>query len=137
MIHIQPNMTREYWDRLQAELKDGPKEMSTWAIPPREGSFYARAASDRVFIEGKTIKGIRTIAYPEFEKLSKHYNEYLDGAAGVKQKMREELGYNTPYLLTLLHHAVEEAPAEEPEPEAPKKPQPERVVHYRPRPRRA
>ncbi len=129
-------MTREYWDKLQAELKGKTLELETWAIPPRSGSFYARSVSDRVFIEGKSIKGIRTIAYPEFEKLAKYYNDYIDGVAGVKQKMRDELGYNTPYILTLLHHIVEEPSVGEPEEEAPKKVVPERKKFYRSRPRR-
>ena len=129
-------MAREYWEKLQTELKGKTLELKTWAIPPRSGSFYARAVSDRIFIEGKIIKGIRSIAFLEFEKLAKYYNDYLDGTVGVKQKMRDELGYNTPYVLTLLHHVLEEAPAEEPEPEAPKKAAPERKKYYRSRPQR-
>ena len=123
-------MTREYWDKLQAELKGKNLELETWAIPPRSGSFYARAVSDRVFIEGKSIKGIRTITFSEFEKLAKYYNDYIDGIVGVKQKMRDELGYNTPYILTLLNHIIEAAPSEEPEPVAPKKAVPE-IKYYR------
>ena len=128
-------MMREYWEKLQAELKGKNLELETWAIPPRSGSFYARAVSDRVFIEGKSIKGIRTIAFSEFEKLAKYYNDYVDGTVGVKQKMRDELGYNTPYILTLLNHILEEKPVEEVEPVTKKKAAPVQK-HYRSRPQR-
>ncbi len=136
MIHIQENKIKEYWEKLQSELKGKTLELETWAIPPRKGSFYARGVSDRVFIEGKSIKGIRTITFAEFEKLAKYYNDYVDGVAGVKQKLRDELGYNTPYVLTLLHYCLEEAPVvEEEEPIVKKKATPE-IRHYRSRPRR-
>jgi hypothetical protein len=50
--------------------------------------------------------------------------------------MRGELGYNTPYILTLIHHSLEDAPVEqEEEPVIKKKAHPE-IVHYRSRPRR-
>ena len=128
-------MTKEYWEKLQAELKGKTLELETWAIPLRSGSFYARAVSDRIFIEGKSIKGIRTITFSEFEKLTKYYNDYVDGILGVKQKMRDEIGYNTPYILTLLNHILEEVPAEESELVAPKKTATEHK-HYRSRPQR-
>lgn len=135
MSHIQPNKIRQYWENLQAELKKGTLDLETWALEPTGGHFYARAVSDRVFIEGKGIKGIRTVGFPEFEKAAKHYNDYVDGAAGVKQKLRDEVGYNTSYILTLIHHAleVEASPPAEEEPEPPKKPEPIRIRHYRSR----
>ena len=136
MIHLQETKIRECWDKLQAELKGKTIELETWAIPPREGSFYARGVSDRVFIEGKSIKGIRTITFPEFEKLAKFYNDYVDGVSGVKQKMRGELGYNTPYILTLIHHSLEDTPVEQEEEPVVKKKAPPEIVHYRSRPRR-
>jgi len=126
---------KDHWDRLQAELKGKTLELETWAIPPRKGSFYARAVSDRVFVEGKSIKGIRTISFPEFVKLAKYYNDYIDSVPGVKQRMRDELGYNTPYVLTLLHHILEEPPTE-PEPEAPRRAVSEPRQYYKSRPRR-
>ena len=133
MIRIQPNKVRDYWERLQAELKIGNLELETWALKNRGGRFYARAASDRIFIEGKGIKGIRSIGFPEFEKAAKYYNDYIDDVAGIKQKMRDEIGYNTQYLQTLIHHILEkkEAPPPEPTPIAPRKP--ESVRHYRSR----
>jgi hypothetical protein len=110
-------------------------ELETWALKPTGGHFYARAVSDRVFIEGKGIKGIRTVGYPEFEKVAKHYNDFIEGVTGTKQKMRDECGYNTSYILTLIHHAMErEATAPvEPEPEVRKKVEPIRMWHYRSR----
>ena len=135
MSHLQPNRIREYWDLLQAELKKGNLDLETWALEPTGGHFYARAVSDRVFIEGKGIKGIRTVGFPEFEKAAKHYNDYVNGVSGIKQKLRDEVGYNTSYILTLIHHAIEieaSAPNEQ-EPEPPKKPEPIRVRHYRSR----
>ncbi len=126
---------RECWDKLQAELKGKTLELETWSITPRKGSFYARAVSDRIFIEGKSIKGIRTITFAEFEKLAKHWNDYIDGVPGVKQRIRDELGYNTPYILTLFNHSLEEAPPVEAEKLPVKKVSPE-IRHYRSRPRR-
>ncbi len=111
--------------------------IETWAIPSRSGSFYARAVSDRVFIEGKNIKGIRTVSYPEFEKLAKYYNDYVNGVAEVKQKMRDDVGYNTPYILSLLHYILETPVEKEEAPEPVERPEPEKVKHYRPRPKRA
>jgi hypothetical protein len=113
LIRLESGKIRVYWDRLQDELKGGGLELETWALEPRSGHFYARAVSDRVFIEGKGIKGIRTIGFPDFEKAAKHYNDYIDEAPGIKQKMRDEVGYNTPYALTLIHHIIEKG---EPEP---------------------
>jgi hypothetical protein len=135
LSHIQPNRIREYWDLLQAELKKGNLDLETWALEPTGGHFYARAVSDRVFIEGKGIKGIRTVGFPEFEKAAKQYNDYVDSVAGVKQKLRDDVGYNTSYILTLIHYALEvkaSAPTEQ-EPEKPKKPEKIRVRHYRSR----
>jgi uncharacterized protein (DUF1330 family) len=85
----------------------GSLELETWALKPRGGRFYARAASDRIFIEGKAVKGIRTISFPSFEKAAKYYNDYIDDVPGVKQRMRDEVGYNTQYILTLIHHVLE------------------------------
>jgi len=124
LIRLESGKTRAYWDRLQDELRGNSLEMETWALEPRSGHFYARGVSDRVFIEGKGIKGIRTIGFPEFEKVAKHYNDYLDEAPGVKQRMRDEVGYNTSYVLTLIHHVLERG---EPEPKEPT-PKPERPV---------
>jgi hypothetical protein len=104
-------------------------------MEPRSGHFYARAVSDRVFIEGKGIKGIRTIRFEEFEKAAAHYNDYVDDVPGTKQKLRDEVGYNTTYVLTLLHRAIEEEskpPEADPEPVI-KKPEPIRIRHYRTR----
>ncbi|MCX6649710.1 MAG: hypothetical protein NTV61_10050, partial [Candidatus Bathyarchaeota archaeon] len=70
------------------------------------------------------------------EKAAKHYNDFIEGVAGTKQKLRDEVGYNTSYILTLIHHAIEKeatAPPAEPEPEVRKKPEPMRVRHYRSR----
>ena len=135
MSHLQPNKIRAYWDQLQTELKKGNLDLETWALEPTGGHFYARAVSDRVFIEGKGIKGIRTVGFPEFEKAAKHYNDYIDGVSGVKQKLRDEVGYNTSYILTLIHHAleVEKTIPTELEPEPPPKPEKIRVRHYRSR----
>ena len=135
MSHIQSNKIRQYWEQLQGELKKGNLDLETWALEPTGGHFYARAVSDRIFIEGKGIKGIRTVGFPEFEKAAKHFNEYVDGVAGAKQKLRDEVGYNTSYILTLLHHALvmEASTPAEPEPEPPKKPESIRVRHYRSR----
>jgi hypothetical protein len=135
LSHLQPNRVREYWDQLQAELKKGNLDLETWALEPTGGHFYARAVSDRVFIEGKGIKGIRTVGFPEFEKAAKYYNGFINGEAGIKQKLRDEVGYNTSYIITLLHHAleVEAITPIESEPEPPKKPEPIRVRHYRSR----
>ena len=135
MIRLQPNMIRYYWDKLQTELKNSSLELETWALKPRSGHFYARAVSDRVFIEGKGIKGIRTIGFPEFEKVAKYYNDYIDDAANIKQKMRDECGYNTSYILTLIHHVLEkkEPDSVEQVPEVQKKIEPVRVKHYRSR----
>jgi hypothetical protein len=102
---LQPKEIGNYWKQLQAELSSNV-ELETWALIPRSGRFYARAASDRIFIEGKGIKGIRTIAFPEFEKVAKYYNDYIDDVSGIKQKMRNEVGYNTQYILTLIHHVL-------------------------------
>lgn len=107
MIHLQLDKIKEYWEQLQSELKSGNLELETWALIPREGHFYARGVSDRVFVEGKGVKGIRSIAFPEFEKVAKHYNDYIDNAPGIKQKIRDEVGYNTQYILTLIHHVLE------------------------------
>ena len=135
LIHLQPNKTKQYWEQIQAELKTGNLELETWSLEPRSGHFYARAVSDRVFIEGKGIKGIRTIKYAEFEKAAAHYNDYIDEVPGTKQKLRDEVGYNTTYILTLLHRALEleSQPKPEPEPEPPKKVEPIRIRHYRTR----
>ena len=105
MKRLQPKEIGNYWKQLQAELSSNV-ELETWALIPRSGRFYARAASDRIFIEGKGIKGIRTIAFPEFEKVAKYYNDYIDDVSGIKQKMRNEVGYNTQYILTLIHHVL-------------------------------
>jgi len=134
LSHIQQSKIKQFWEQLQTEMKKGTLDLETWTLEPTGGHFYARAVSDRVFIEGKGIKGIRTVAYPEFEKVATHYNELLDGVAGVKQKLRDEVGYNTTYIITLIHHALEmEATPPEPEPEVRKKPEPIRVRHYRSR----
>jgi hypothetical protein len=135
LIHLQTNMARRYWDLLQTELKANNLELETWALKPTGGHFYARAVSDRVFIEGKGIKGIRTVGFPEFEKVAKYYNDFIEGVAGTKQKMRDECGYNTSYILTLIHHALEReatVPVEL-EPEIRKKVEPIRIRHYRSR----
>ena len=132
---IDPDKAKMYWEQLHKELKGKTLEIETWSLKGRSGHFYARSVSDRVFIEGKGIKGIRTIAFPEFEKAARYYNYYIDDVAGVKQRMRDDVGYNTPYILTLIHYLLEEAPkVPEPEPEPPKK-QPERQVYYRSRKR--
>lgn len=106
MKRLQPKEIRNYWLKLQEELANSNLELETWSLRPRSGHFYARAASDRIFIEGKGIKGIRTIAFPEFEKVAMYYNEYIDDVAGIKQKIRNEVGYNTQYILTLIHHVL-------------------------------
>jgi len=105
LIRLQPKEIRNYWQQLQAELSSN-LELETWSLKTRSGRFYARAASDRIFIEGKGIKGIRTIAFPEFEKVALDYNDYIDDVPGIKQKMRNEVGYNTQYILTLIHHVL-------------------------------
>jgi len=105
MIRLQPKEIGNYWKQLQEELSSN-LELETWALKPRSGRFYARAASDRILIEGKGIKGIRTIAFPDFEKVAKYYNDYIDDVPGIKQKMRNEVGYNTQYVLTLIHHVL-------------------------------
>lgn len=135
MIHLQENKTRKYWEQIQEELKGGHVEVETWSLEPRTGHFYARAVSDRIFIEGKGIKGIRTIRYEEFEKAATHYNDYINEVPGTKQKLRDEIGYNTTYILTLIHRALEEENKPRPEPEEPvvRKPEPIRTVHYRTR----
>lgn len=135
MIHLQQNKTKEYWEQIQTELKTGSLEIETWSFEPRSGHFYARSVSDRVFIEGKGIKGIRTIRYEEFEKVATHYNDYIDEVSGTKQKLRDEVGYNTTYILTLIHRVLEleNQPKPEPEPEPPKKVEPLRIRHYRTR----
>jgi hypothetical protein len=101
-------MTRKYWDRLLLELKaEGNLKFDTWGKEEKAGSFYARAAADRINVEGKSIKGIRNVSYDEFERVTGLYNDFLDDAAGVKQKMRQEGGYNTPYILTFIHWILE------------------------------
>ena len=135
MNYIKQEDVRGCWERLQGRLSGKTLEIETWSIPSRSGSFYARAVSDRVFIEGKNIKGIRTVSYPEFEKLARYYNDYLDGVAEVKQRMRGDVGYNTPYVLSLLHYVLE-TPEEEAPPEPEKRPEPVRKRFYRARTRR-
>ena len=49
---------------------------------------------------------ICTIAFPDFEKVANYYNDYIDDVPGIKQKMRNEVGYNTQYILTLIHHVL-------------------------------
>jgi hypothetical protein len=107
LIHLKPDKIRDCWEQLQAELKIGNLELETWSLKPREGHFYARGVSDRVFVEGKGVKGIRTISFPEFEKAAKYYNDYVDDVPGIKQKLRDDVGYNTQYILTLIHHVLE------------------------------
>ena len=107
LIKLQSTKVKQYWDQIQTLLKEGTIELKTWSMEPREGSFYARGAADRVMIDGKGIKGIRMIGFPEFEKVAKYYNDYIDEVAGIKQKMRDECGYNTSYILTLIHHALD------------------------------
>jgi hypothetical protein len=114
--HLQLKKTRQYWEQIQAELKTNNLELETWALEPRSGHFYARTVSDRVFIEGKGIKGIRTVGYPEFEKVATYYNDYIDDVPGTKQKMRDSCGYNTTYILTLLHRVLEQGDPAPPEP---------------------
>jgi len=130
LIRLQPNNIRDYWEQLQAELKSGNLELETWALRPREGRFYARAASDRIFIEGKGVKGIRSIAFPEFEKVAKYYNDYIDDVLGIKQRIRDEVGYNTQYILTLIHHVLEKPEVSHPEVDTET---PERAEHERSR----
>lgn len=100
-------MIRNYWETLETELREGTLELETWALKPRSGSFYARAVSDRIFIEGKGIKGIRTIGFQEFSKTCEYYNDYVENVSGIKLKIRNEIGYNTPYILTLIHYVIE------------------------------
>lgn len=123
MIRLQSNAIREIWDSLHAELKESEIDLETWALVPREGLFHARSVSDRIFVEGKGVKGIRAIAYPDFEKVAKNYNDYIDDVPGIKKKIRDEVGYNTQFILTLIHYVLEKkAPvveAEAPEEDEP------------------
>jgi hypothetical protein len=116
LSHIIVENTKRYWQQIQDELKDGSVEIETWSMEPRSGHFYARVASDRVFIEGKGIKGIRTITFSEFERVAAFYNDYVDEVPGVRQKLRNAGGYNTTYILTLLHRVLgqSEPPLREP-----------------------
>ena len=108
MSHIKIENVKRYWQQIQDELKDGSLEIETWSKDPRGGRFYARGVSDRVFIEGKGIKGIRAITFSEFEKVAAYYNDYVDEVPGIRQKLRNIGGYNTTYILTLLHRVLEQ-----------------------------
>ncbi|MCX6653580.1 MAG: hypothetical protein NTY03_00510, partial [Candidatus Bathyarchaeota archaeon] len=55
-------------------------------------------------------------------------NDYLDEVSGVKQRMRDEVGYNTSYTLTLIHHVLEMG---EPEPKEPTHEPPRQPVSLR------
>jgi len=97
---------------------EGSIKFETWGKEEKGSGFYARAAADRINVEGKSVKGIRNVGFDEFERVAALYNDLLDDAPGVKQKMRQEGGYNTQYILTFIRWVLERM--SEPAPEEPK-----------------
>lgn len=102
--HVDSNRVCECWVGLMNELGQNGRELKTWSLlRPRELPFKARAKGNVIVVEGPRISPPRIITIKEFECTYKLYNGYIDGVTGIRQKIRDKCGFNSSYIITLIH----------------------------------
>ena len=105
---IDLNIVSEYWTRIISELGPGGLELTTWSVyRPKGIHFTARASGDAIVVEGPSISSSRIISYREFECVAKLYNAYIGGVAGIRPTIRDRCGWNSSYVITLIHEFCE------------------------------
>jgi len=92
------------WNRLIKELGQNGVELKTWSrFKPREIPFRVRTKGSVIVIEGPGISPPRIITFKEFECVYKLYNDYIAGVAGIRPRIRDRCGFNSSYIITLIH----------------------------------
>jgi hypothetical protein len=92
------------WEVIKSYLSNKSVELETWGhYRSSKQQFFARLNKDRIIITGKSFNGHREISFKEFECVAKHYDDYIQGVKGTRKTIRDNCGYNSSYIITLIH----------------------------------
>ena len=95
---------RNCWKRILDSIGLRGQTFQTWSVyRPSNRPFTARSIGEAIIIESPSIMGLRSIHYQEFECVFSLYNDYVNRVDGLRKHMRDKCGFNSSYLLTLIH----------------------------------
>ena len=105
---MKVNRISECWGVILRELRYSSQNLTTWSIyRPQRKTFTVRANTNSVIVEGPSISAPRTINYNEFECVARLYPAYAQHKLRIRQRMRNECGFNSSYIITLIHEFCE------------------------------
>lgn len=91
----------------------GGTGMEIQAVSRRDGYgcfFHARSKQNSIQVEPSAentpscnISTTRTITFEAFERVAKNYNPYARGVKGVRETIRDTCGWNSSYILSIIH----------------------------------
>lgn len=102
------------WEAVMLEL--GPPGLDLQVISNARGRgdfFHATAMARSIRIEPSInntpsckLSQPRTVFYPEFECIAKHFNDYFNRKRGIREYFRDTCGQNSSYIITMINDLV-------------------------------
>jgi hypothetical protein len=103
------------WERLLENIGPDGNDFVIFSIKRRKeiGYFHARAEGQHIVvdraeghIETSKINGERRMDFNQFRCVAKYYNDYVCGIKGIRPKMIDSCGFNTSYIISLIHYLL-------------------------------
>jgi len=103
------------WKTLLEKIGPDGNDFVIFSIRRRKERKYFHAKVDGQYIvvdrakehtETAQINIERRIDFDQFRCIAQLYNEYVLEIKGIRPKMRDRCGWNTSYLISLIHHLL-------------------------------
>lgn len=103
------------WETLLEKIGSDGNDFLIFSIRRRRERRYFHARVDGQYIvvdrakehtETAQINRERRIDFDQFRCVALLYVEYVLGVKGIRPKMRDHCGWNTSYLISLIHHLL-------------------------------
>lgn len=103
------------WKMLLEKIAPDGNDFVNFSIRRRKEIKYFHAEVDGQYIvvdraeehvETAQINGERRIDFNQFRCVAHFYNKYVLGIKGIRPKMRDHCGWNTSYIISLIHHLL-------------------------------
>jgi len=103
------------WKMLLEKIGPDGSDFVIFSIRRRKETKYFHAKVDGEYIvvdrakehvETARIDRQRKIDFNQFRCVAQLYDKYVLGIKGIRPKMRDRCGWNTSYLISLIHHLL-------------------------------